>query len=148
MEPEFYSELEELIRRSHARRIAFVDLHKHENILVGLDGRPHLIDFQISLWLPSWKPLDPALAMLQTSDRYHLAKHIYKSRPELCTPEQSALAERRPWWIRLHRLLAVPFRRFRRWFLVQRGIRVGTGKSHTEHAPEIGLREFAEPASC
>lgn len=135
---EFIARLSQLIAGVHSRGIAYVDLHKRENILVGDDGQPYLIDFQISVRLPRIWPLTFILSLLQQSDRYHLAKHIFKQRPDLCSPEMAAWVERQPWWIRLHRRVAVPFRSFRRWLLVLLGIRTGTGKAHTEEAPEVG----------
>src|SRR5690606_9213688 len=48
----FFPRLSALIKTLHARQIAYVDLEKRENILVGDDGRPYLIDFQISFHFP------------------------------------------------------------------------------------------------
>jgi hypothetical protein len=138
----FFRELEELIATMHARRIAYVDLHKRSNILVGEDNRPYLIDFQISFACPSgfwgriW-PISTAFNMLAASDRYHLQKHI----------AQANLKDRdlipkieRPWWIRLHRWVAVPFRFLRRRLLVALGVRRSSGHEHTEAAPEAAIQ--------
>jgi hypothetical protein len=46
---------------------------------------------------------------------------------------------RRPWWIRLHRSVAVPFRTARRQLLVLLGVRRGKGRAHTEHQPEVAF---------
>jgi hypothetical protein len=134
----FVERLSQLLAGVHARGIAYVDLHKRENILVGDDGRPWLIDFQISVRLPRIWPFTAVLHLLQQSDRYHLAKHLCRQRPDLCPPGLAAWIERRPWWIRLHRQAAIPFRRLRRRLLVLLGIRTGCGKAHTEAAPEVG----------
>ena len=48
----FFDELAELVSWLHERHMAYVDLNKRQNILMGDDGRPYLIDFQISLHLP------------------------------------------------------------------------------------------------
>src|SRR5262249_22971476 len=45
----FFPSLEALLRVMHSRKIAYVDLHKRENILVNTAGEPCLIDFQISV---------------------------------------------------------------------------------------------------
>ena len=45
---EFFPRIERLIGELHRRDIAYVDLEKRENILVDAEGRPCLIDFQIS----------------------------------------------------------------------------------------------------
>src|SRR5207249_2980767 len=39
----FFYELLTLLKETHARGIAYVDLHKGENIVRGQDGRPYLI---------------------------------------------------------------------------------------------------------
>jgi hypothetical protein len=134
----FLKGLSQLLAGVHARGIAYVDLHKRENILLGDDGQPYLIDFQISVRLPRVWPLGAVLRLLQESDRYHLAKHILRQRPDLCPPELAALVARPPWWIRLHRRVAVPFRSVRRRVLVLLGIRTGRGRACSEIAPEVG----------
>lgn len=142
VEEEFFAELRRVLDRVHARGIAYVDLHKRENVLVGDDGRPYLIDFQISAKLPRVWPLSTLLWLLQQSDQYHLVKHVYRQRPDLCGPVLAAQAERPPWWIRLHRRAAVPFRRLRRRLLVWLGIRTGRGRAQSEYAPESGVCEW------
>ena len=137
----FFGQLEALLAEIHRRDLAYVDLHKRENVLVGDDGRPYLIDFQIGFALADWwlaRPLigRPLLRMLQRSDLYHLRKHLARLRPDL-------LAEadvHRPWWIWMHRLVAHPFRVLRRRFLVAIGVRSGSGLVETEHFAEEGLR--------
>jgi hypothetical protein len=136
----FFRQLGQLLDELHRRRIAYVDLHKRENILVGDDGLPYLFDFQISLRLPAIWPASLMFQLLADSDRYHLAKHLLNHRPDLCQPQDTALVTRRPWWIRLHRLVATPFRKLRRRLLVRIGIRRGRGMAETECFPEEGLR--------
>ena len=87
--PDFFPALRGLLAELHRRGIAYVDLHKRENILVGDDGRPYLIDFQISLTLPGWWPANSAparwlLRLAQRGDDYHLGKHVARCRPDLC----------------------------------------------------------------
>lgn len=135
----FLRELEELLGELHARGAAYVDLHKRENILVGDDCRPRLIDFQISVRLPRVWPLAAILRILQQCDRYHLTKHArhLAADRDAIAPEKCRV--RRPLWIGLHRSLAVPFRKTRRRFLVLLGVRTGDGKARTEVAPEFGV---------
>ncbi|HEX5054778.1 MAG TPA: phosphotransferase [Planctomycetota bacterium] len=45
---DYFDRLEELVRAMHARGVCHNDLHKEGNILVGDDGRPALIDFQLA----------------------------------------------------------------------------------------------------
>ncbi|MSR79501.1 MAG: hypothetical protein EXS11_02095 [Gemmataceae bacterium] len=138
---EFFRQLEATLQEMHRRGIAYVDLHKRENILVGADGLPYMIDFQISQALPKWGPLGWILRILQQSDSYHLRKHILHFEPAFfgtTTPEE---ALKRPLWIRLHRMIAVPFRTLRRKLLVLFGIRSGHGSAESEVFPEEGIRK-------
>ncbi|GAH84258.1 unnamed protein product, partial [marine sediment metagenome] len=47
--PGFFDELRRLLEAVHARGVAYVDSNKRSNILVGADGRPYLVDYQISI---------------------------------------------------------------------------------------------------
>lgn len=116
---DFFPQLQAIIEAIHTLNVAYVDLEKRENILVGDDGRPYLIDFQISVHLAEGRgPLHylakRVLRRLQQSDRYHLLKHWRRHRPDQLTAEQIAQSRRRPIWIRLHRRITQPFTRFRR----------------------------------
>ena len=136
----FFERLWHLLGEVHAARIAYVDLHKAENILVGTDGQPYLMDFQISLYVPRFLPFGWVLALFQKSDHYHFAKHKKLRRPDQCDDETERLASR-PWWISLHRLVARPLRELRRALLVKIGVRAKGGKVWTEQVPEEGLRK-------
>lgn len=45
---DFFERLDELVCEVHERGVCHNDLHKEQNILVGEDGWPHLIDFQLA----------------------------------------------------------------------------------------------------
>jgi len=45
---DFFERLEELARALHARGVCHNDLHKEANVLVGTDGHPALVDFQLA----------------------------------------------------------------------------------------------------
>jgi hypothetical protein len=115
----FFEDLEAILRALHKRHIAYVDLNKRQNILIGEDGKPYLIDFQISLFLPpsgwgrTW-PVRRVLERFQHADRYHFLKHKRRLRPDLLTPAERARVERLGPWIRLHRLVARPLTHLRR----------------------------------
>jgi hypothetical protein len=120
----FFEELFALLRALHDRQIAYVDLNKRQNILVGDDGRPYLIDFQISLHLPAtgWRTLAPVrwlLARFQQADIYHALKHKRRLRPDLLTPDEERIVTRLSIWIRLHRWVARPLTQARRRTLRQ-----------------------------
>jgi len=135
LSPSFFSELQSLIHKIHDHRIAYVDLHKRENVIVGDDGHPYLIDFQISLYVPPIFGLGWFFRLFSESDLYHLEKHrrflLYRNYDGMI----------RPWWIHLHRMIAVPLRTMRRRFLVFIAVRKGTGYAHSEAITEVGLRE-------
>jgi hypothetical protein len=144
----FFPRFQALLAEVHRRGVAHVDLHKRENILVAADGRPFLIDFQISFALPSSSPLAARavgglLKLLQRCDDYHLLKHQVKHRPDQAGLTIRDVEQLRPWWIRLHRQFAVPFRTFRRGLLVRLGIRSACGHAFSESFPEIAHRRAA-----
>ena len=113
----FFEELKQLMLTVHARGIAYVDANKPQNILLGDDGRPHLIDFQISwdtdelgnTWLNRL-----VLRRLQREDMYHVLKHKRRMRPDELTEEERALGDHRSWTIRVHRFVTKPYFLFRR----------------------------------
>lgn len=128
VDDDFFPRLAAILTRIHARGAAYVDLEKRENILLGDDGRPHLIDFQISWYLPANRggelyPMGLFRRMLQASDRYHLMKHWRRLRPDQV--RALGLEERHlpPIWIRVHRWVFRPLTLFRRWILVRLGAR-------------------------
>ncbi len=115
----FFDELADLLLTLHSRHIAYVDLNKRQNVLMGDDGRPYLIDFQISLLLPpiGWRRLAPVqwlLRRFQRADRYHVLKHKRRLRPDRMTEDEWKQVGRIGVWIRLHRLLARPLTMLRR----------------------------------
>jgi hypothetical protein len=113
----FFVNLQALMQEIHRRGIAYVDANKPENILVGADGLPHLIDFQISWdlhelgnhFVNRWW-----LGRLQQSDRYHVLKHKKRMRPDQTTTEELATVQKRSGLIRLHRFLTRPYFMIRR----------------------------------
>lgn len=113
----FIEQLQALLDTLHARGIAYVDTNKPENVLHGDDGRPYLVDFQISFDIDSvgrfW-PMTALLDMLARSDAYHVLKHKRRFRPDLLTDDERRRLERRSLPIRLHRVLTKPY------FLVRR----------------------------
>jgi hypothetical protein len=125
---DFFDRLEALLAEVHARGMAYVDMNKPDNVLIDIQGRPVLIDFQIS-WAPppSRWPLGPVkrrlLAMMQEADRYHARKLKRLYRPDLMTPEERAASYQRPWFLNIHRSIGAPLRDLRRKFLEWVGAR-------------------------
>jgi len=146
---DFFPRLEHLLASMHSRGMAYVDLHKRENIIVGDDSQPYLVDFQISAVLPA-NPLwnnrltRSILRMFQESDVYHLLKHKSYNRPDLAGFGHRQMDRHRPWWIWLHRFVAIPPRVLRRVVLVLLGVRRGKGKPATEHFAEDAVRRESQ----
>lgn len=151
VDDDFFPRLEQLIGTLHGMGMAYVDLEKRENILVDAQGRPALIDFQISWWWPA----DPALrrrglrrwlpnvlgrfilARLQKADRYHLLKHQRRHRPDLLSRERMAASHEAGFYIHLDRWVSWPLVAARRTIL-----KVLTGRSRS---PKQDGAEFMEP---
>jgi hypothetical protein len=117
----FFGELEALMRAIHARQVAYVDSNKRENILYGADGRPWLIDFQISMCLRKGDQgnfvAKSLFRKMVRADWYHFYKHKTRLLPAACTPEDFVRAQKRGFLHRLHRFFARPVIRLRRKFL-------------------------------
>lgn len=115
----FFAELQNLFNQLHERQIAYVDANKPENILLGDDNHPYLIDFQIS-----WDLHGPGntfinrwlLKRLQREDTYHILKHKKRLRPDELLPGEEELATRKSWPIRLHRFITRPY------FIIRRAV--------------------------
>ncbi len=119
---DFFEKLRGTLEQIHSRGVVYFDLNKRGNILLGDDGLPYLIDFQISVMVPSrlflFKGLTRRfLQSLQKADIYHLYKHKRKLQPEELTPEEEKLSRHVSLLIRVHRAIAHPFRLTRRAFL-------------------------------
>lgn len=120
---DFFPRLETLIVEMHALDIAYVDLEKRENVLVGDDGGPWLFDFQIAWDRAGWFGTRWILRILQKSDRYHLLKHWRRLRPDQLDEARLRESQSPPFWIAGHRLLFRPFTHLRRRVLVWLGAR-------------------------
>ncbi len=114
----FFQQLQELMARLHQRRMAYVDTNKPQNILLGDDGRPYLIDFQISWSARRWNPISRWwLGRLQRADLYHILKHKRRMRPDELTEAERRIAEYKSPLIRLHRFVFKPYFVVRRWIM-------------------------------
>ncbi|MBI1850522.1 MAG: hypothetical protein HYR85_09280 [Planctomycetes bacterium] len=108
----FFDDLERIVDGLHELGLAYVDMAKDENVIVGDDGRAYLIDFQISLRLPKGRVgrfvLGPIVRHFQAEDRYHLAKQKRLYRPDLLTDRDRETLGKRSWLNRLHRRTVKP----------------------------------------
>lgn len=113
---EYFDKLQTLLDKIHQCHICYMDMNKRGNILLGDDGEPYIIDFQISLFLPG-KWSDRLRQIFQREDNYHLLKHKRKLRPDLLSEQEHQNAKRTSLLIRIHRSIAGPFQKVRRLIL-------------------------------
>ncbi len=120
---DFFDKLLELIKQIHNRNVVYFDLNKRGNIILGTDGQPYIIDFQTSRYIGPRFLIGKAATEylrdnLQKTDIYHLFKHKRRFCPDLLTAAERALAySKSNSLIRIHRLIANPFRKLRRSLL-------------------------------
>ncbi|MEM1097240.1 MAG: hypothetical protein AAGH92_00490 [Planctomycetota bacterium] len=141
---DFFNRLEALIDRVHARGVAVMDLNKADNVLVDEHGRPHLIDFQLSVrhgvgadrrWWARWLPgAGWWLGVLQRCDRFYVAKHFARRQPDAFNRKHGELDALRPGLTRWWRTISRPTRTLRRRLLVGLKVRRGNGTADTEAA--------------
>ena len=116
---DFFDHLSNLLQQIHDRNIAYVDMNKRGNILLGTDNRPFLIDFQIACHLSHrYRPLsrwaDMVLRILKKEDWYHLSKHKRRLGRRLMDPDHLIALRQISHWIKIHRFLTRPLTRLRR----------------------------------
>lgn len=120
---DFFDKLLDLLQQVHQQNIVYLDMNKRGNIIVGSDGEPRLIDFQISMYIGPRSLISRRLSsyvrnILQKADIYHVLKHKRKLCPGLLRPQEVDMSRsfgKR--LIRIHRFFATPFRKLRRSLL-------------------------------
>ena len=120
---EYFLRFQTLLSEMHQRHVAYVDSNKRENILLGDDGRPWLIDFQISFlvrrgergnFLVRW-----IFRRFVRADWYHFYKHKTRFVRHACSPEDFTRARKRGFLHRLHRVVTRPLVILRRKILAR-----------------------------
>ena len=133
-----FPELRDLLAAVHAKGIAYADLAKEDNILVEDAGEGHadhhqpwLVDFQISVAEGTWA--GGLVPLLQRADRYHLARHVKRRRPDQLTDaDRRTIAAGKGLLSRLHRtLVKKPYNLLTR-HLVRRWSGAGEGRRADE----------------
>jgi predicted Ser/Thr protein kinase len=120
VDDEFFPRLFRLLGQIHKRGVAYVDLEKCENILVGEEGAPWLIDFQVAFYVPPRLGGETTLVRkvrgwLQRADIYHARKHLRRVRPDLLDAEAERRSRIKPWPVRLGNSLVAPYKKLRRY---------------------------------
>lgn len=143
---DFHGRLQDLVTTIHRRGMAYVDLEKCENVLVGDDGLPYLFDFQIAWYVPRrwggelW-PMRKLRGWFQAGDRYHLLKLKRRTRPDQLTDEELAHLRRKPWFIHVQRWLTRPFTVVRRAVLNRIDPRrAGRERGRIEDGPAVQVK--------
>ena len=150
---DFFDRLKKLLATIHTRQIAYLDMNKRGNILVGADQKPYMIDFQISwyggggFWPWRWLKRK-LLGSLQAEDYYHLYKHKRRLRRDLMSEEAIARSRRVSGMIGAHRLLTRPVTLLRRrvlGWLMKKGQILADDLS--EYHPETDPRRWVNSKS-
>ncbi|MBI3269755.1 MAG: hypothetical protein HYZ53_12085 [Planctomycetes bacterium] len=107
---DFFDRLGEILARVHERGVAYGDLCKKGNVIVGADERPYLIDFTISFSVHDGpRAFRHArrwfFDVIREADRYHLAKFKRHYQPERLTDDEWWILENRPLLHRVYRVI-------------------------------------------
>jgi hypothetical protein len=112
---DFFDKLKDTIDEIHRRRIFYMDLNKQGNIILGDDGLPYLIDYQVCIHFRYQNRLfDGLFNLFIQEDIYHLYKHKKRFRPDLMTEEEMKLAERSEFGKLVNRYYGDPYRKIKR----------------------------------
>ncbi|MBK5965354.1 hypothetical protein CCR95_14980 [Thiocystis minor] len=120
-------------------------MSKWENILVGDDGLPYLLDYQIHFRPPPELPLRWLLHWGQQADLYYLHRHWRRCRPDQLRPDEQIVWSRPPLPVWVAEAIGPIFRRLRLLILRAHGVRGDPRKG-----PPGGLgagRDRANPAN-
>jgi len=115
----FFEEFFRLLAELHGRGIAYVDLEKPENIILGDDGLPYLIDFQVAFRVPKrflgdTLPLRWMRRALQSGDLYHARKHLRRLMQDELSDDEIAASRKKPLAVRVGNMLHAPLKKLRR----------------------------------
>lgn len=119
----FFPRLHEVIAALHSLDMAYVDMSKWENILVGNDGRPYLLDYQIHCHLSRRWPARWALRWLQSADLYYLRRQWLRARPDQVSPADREAWMRQPGLVHVCETLGAPWRWVRLRILALFGVK-------------------------
>ena len=123
---DFFERLEELVRALHERGVCHNDLHKEGNVLVGEDGYPNLVDFQLaSVHVRRGR----TFAVRAHEDLRHVWKHRSNYLRALGEPDPLRSEPRRSIVAGTWRRLGKPlYRRVRRWAWLQDDLASGEAR--------------------
>jgi serine/threonine protein kinase len=90
--PQFYSDLNSLLKTIHNAGLAHCDLKRTPNIFVGDDGRPYIVDWSASISKTEFKvfPLSLIFKRFVRDDLNAVIKIKLKYNPEMVSPEEKS----------------------------------------------------------
>lgn len=94
VDDEFFPQLSRMLSAFHATGRAYVDMSKWGNILVGADGAPTLLDYQIHFRASKTTVSRWFLRQLQKGDWFYLRRHWRR-----CRPDQHRLLAESSWLV-------------------------------------------------
>jgi len=101
---DFFDHLDDLVAALHERGVCHNDLHKEQNVIVGGDGFPHLIDFQLA---STHRARGRLFASRARDDLRHVQKHRRRYTREGRAPHSAGAERGRGFGIRRSRLALV-----------------------------------------
>ena len=142
----FFEQLRSLLDAVHRHDMAYVDMHKRENIIIDLQGQPHLIDFQVSYspgrrWPWNGRFAHYVLRQLQQMDDYNYRKHYARCLKHLLSAAEYRRLLQPTGLVRWHRKVGVPLRTLRRRLLTSLHLRDRSGQASSELEPEDAFRK-------
>jgi len=81
---DWFPELPAMVSAFHERGMAYADMPKRENLIVGSDGRPYLLNYQIRFRPPAAFRAGRFLRTLQDADMFFLRRHWHRCRGDQC----------------------------------------------------------------
>jgi hypothetical protein len=113
---DFFDRLVIVLQKVHARNLVHFDLHKPGNIVVDTEGKPHIIDFQISRHIGDRFLLSRRLSSrfrrwLQSYDLYYIYKHKRHLQRRLLTQAEAELSRNHTLGMEILRVIAKPYRK-------------------------------------
>ncbi len=104
-DPEFFAQSLRLLRRIHAAGVIHNDLAKEPNWLVGPEGQPRVVDFQLA-WAPTRR--GSLFRLLGREDLRHALKHRRTYAAGTLTRRQQAVLATPAWTSRIWRATVKP----------------------------------------
>lgn len=132
VDDEFFPALGRTLSAFHATGRAYIDMSKWGNILVGSDGRPCLLDYQIHFRARSGRVSHRLLRQLQKGDWFYLLRHWRRCRPDQYLELADASLSREPPHIFVAERVGFIFRALRIFILRLSGVR-GDPRKIDEH---------------